>query len=38
VAQVTVMRGGKPLKIQVTVAERDQSGRAKSTPPPRSRG
>jgi serine protease DegQ len=38
VAQVTVMRGGKPLKIQVTVAERDQSARAKSTPPPRSRG
>jgi S1-C subfamily serine protease len=29
VAEVTVMRGGKPLKIQVTVAERDQRVRAK---------
>jgi serine protease Do/serine protease DegQ len=29
VAEVTVMRDGKPLKIQATVAERDQRGRAK---------
>jgi len=29
VAVVTVMRDGKPLKIQATVAERDQRGRAK---------
>ena len=29
VAEVTVRRDGKPLKIQATVAERDQRGRAK---------
>jgi len=38
VAEVTVMREGQPLKIQATVAERDQSARAKSTPPRRSPG
>jgi S1-C subfamily serine protease len=38
VAEFAVLRDGKPLKIQATVAERDQSARAKSTPPPRSRG
>jgi S1-C subfamily serine protease len=37
VAEVTVMRDGKPLKIQATVAERDQRARAKSTPPRHSR-
>jgi len=35
VAELTVLRDGKPLKIQATVAERDQSARAKSTPPRR---
>jgi S1-C subfamily serine protease len=29
VAELVVMRNGKPLKIQATVAERDQRGRAK---------
>jgi S1-C subfamily serine protease len=38
VAEFAVLRDGKPLKIQATVAERDQSARAKSTPPRRSRG
>jgi S1-C subfamily serine protease len=38
VAELGVLRDGKPLRIQATVAERDQSARAKSTPPRRSRG
>jgi S1-C subfamily serine protease len=38
VAEFAVLRDGKPLKIRATVAERDQNGRAKSTPPRRSRG
>ena len=38
VAEVTVMRDGKPLQIHATVADRDQSARAKSTPPRRSGG
>jgi S1-C subfamily serine protease len=38
IAELAVLRDGKPLKIQATVAERDQSARAKSTPPRRSRG
>jgi hypothetical protein len=29
VAEFAVLRDGKPLKIQATVAERDQRGRAK---------
>jgi S1-C subfamily serine protease len=37
-AELAVLRDGKPLKIQVTVAERDLSARTKSMPPPRSRG
>ena len=38
VAEFAVLRDGKPLKIRATVAEPDQSVRAKTTPPPRSRG
>ena len=38
VADLAVLRDGKQLNIQATVAERDQSARAKSTPPWRSRG
>jgi S1-C subfamily serine protease len=38
VTELAVMRDGKSLKIQATVAERDQSAPAKSTPPRRSRG
>ena len=38
VAELAVLRDGKPLKIRATVAEPDQSVRAKTTPPPRSRG
>jgi S1-C subfamily serine protease len=38
VAELAVLRDGKPQKIRATVAERDQGARARSTPPPRSRG
>jgi len=38
VAELGVLRDGKPLRVQATVAERDQSARAKSTPPRRSPG
>jgi hypothetical protein len=38
VAELAVLRDGKPLKIRATVAEPDQSSRARSTLPPRSRG
>ena len=38
VAELAVLSDGKPLKIRATVAEPDQSVRAKTTPPPRSRG
>jgi hypothetical protein len=38
VTEFTVLRDGKPLKVRATVAERDQNGRAKATPPRRSLG
>jgi serine protease Do len=38
VAEFAVLRDGKALKIRATVAERDQNGRAKATPPRRSLG
>jgi S1-C subfamily serine protease len=38
VAELVVLREGKPLKIPATVTERDQSARGKPTPPRRSRG
>ena len=38
VAELAVLRNGVLLKIRATVAEPDQSARAKSTPPWRSRG